>query len=386
MNQSEFGESAFLLYISGPLVSVLSLGMYVPLIRDTSNSKTPAKETPFVSTTLYFAYTLGIILVIACSFQVFNNFIALLLNIKTHHYEKIVLLSSIVGSGIIHLYIYSAILASGKVKHLSLYTTFRLISSNILSIVFVLYCTGISDKVVSRFLGFAVGDIFTALIYSKYILLRISNRAFNPSYFRSLLVPGLSISLIGLGTLLATTVERATISRFLGDDVLAVYSLATIITIPVSVLVASIQSVLTPTYHTIGSLTVANRLILRTIGSCFPFVLLLALGLYVFVLGALSINIFPRSYAGVAALVIPMSITAGLTGMHSILSNYFVKVNNTLSLCAVTLTAALFSCIMFVILIPIFGIYASITVNLLTNMIVFCALFKLFYSNRLSRS
>jgi len=216
--------------------------------------------------------------------------------------------------------------------------------------------------------------------------LRISNRAFNPSYFRSLLVPGLSISLIGLGTLLATTVERATISRFLGDDVLAVYSLATIITIPVSVLVASIQSVLTPTYHTIGSLTVANRLILRTIGSCFPFVLLLALGLYVFVLGALSINIFPRSYAGVAALVIPMSITAGLTGMHSILSNYFVKVNNTLSLCAVTLTAALFSCIMFVILIPIFGIYASITVNLLTNMIVFCALFKLFYSNRLSRS
>lgn len=381
MSKAEFGEASFLFYVSAPLITVLSLGMYAPLIKELSTGEGPSKEAAaFTCAAVMMGIWLALISGLVVSGILLPSF-GLIFSVTSLVYEKLLAYGLLVVAGVGNLYIYALLMARNNNTSLMRYTTFRFVVGNGASLCFLYYGFSGGDASLNRILGFAAGDALAFLIYligagRVYFRLPI-----DLAYVRPFLLAGISILPAGITAFVTGLYDRHLIATHWGILDLADYNLAAMLASPIYVATAAVQAVFAPNLFGVKSKEESYVLTKKILVVTLVALLFLSILISCIVFLGLAASIIPQDYEKVAAYTLPVCAIAALVSVWNIPSNLFIMYNKPRHLVFVSISGFGLCVFLLYLLVPKYGVYGAIAANMVA---AFASLVLLTISAKLS--
>lgn len=326
MSVLEFGEFGFVFSISSLLAPLVSLGMYVPQIREFTESNQLTIRKQIYSTTLVSTFVICLFMsVIMVAIPQIAQAVEFSLQLSGDRYLKLILFAILLSFTSLNLINLSHSIGLNTGKDLLIFNWSRFLLNSILSVGCLYYFYFSHDSVINRLWALIIGEVI--LMGISFIRNReyFSLYAVDKVYLRLALISGLQIMPSTLLLFTFSYFERFNLSNLVGKAALANYNLALQMTAPITMVMATVQSVWAPYLYRIGSINESIKKS-RLLGVVLlVFFLVLSFAILVLIKFSISFHLIPQAYSQVGGLAMILSFGVSISSLIQIVNNLLIK-------------------------------------------------------------
>lgn len=370
MPKSEFGEFGFILTTSITCSTLLSLSLYVIIIKDIAKESNYEIQKNYFSTLIIFTIIFNLFVFISLfiaeyHFSILSNFF----DIQIYHIEKIFCILLIIFLNVISLFQYSLLLAKKKSRDICFYIFLKFLFSNMIAIIFLLNFKTYFDTVLLRLLGLLCGEIL--LCVSILIIMKKNYISFNIDYeyLRSKFSVTTPLIFASIFSLAMVSVDRKLLQNYYGNDYLAEFNLAYLLLLPISMIVASIQSIWSPRLFTLKNFEIALIETKKAILLVFISLIIVVIFIFFTLYFLFYYNLLNDEYYNVLPLIVALSIGIILGSLINFIDGMNLYVNKTYYKLIVTIVIVTFYILLNILLIPSFSYYGIAISLFISNLI-----------------
>ncbi len=357
MPKDEFGEFTFMFTTAITLSTLMTLNLYVIVIRDLSKSNNLKKNSEYYSTlSIFIIFFNSFLLLLGFLLELKYSIISSFFGINIYNIEKIACFLLIIFFNVLSLFQYSLILTRKKSFEICLYLILKFLFANFVSLI-LLFQYNYYDTVSLRLFGILIGEtilfVFLQILISKKYFLFI----FNKKYLKNKIIIVYPLIIATLLSLIMITIDKKLIQFYFGNEYLAEYNLVYILLLPLSMVIASFQSIWNPILFKIDKFNKAFVQTKSILIYIFIFLIFLSLAVYLFIKILLDFDIINKEYNNILNLYLTM-----IFGMiFGVLINFIDGLNLYLNkthykLVVMSVIVIIFSILNF-ILVPLKGYY-----------------------------
>ncbi len=380
MPKSEFGEFTFVFTTAITLSTLMTLNLYVIVIRDLSKTNNLKNNSEHYSTLSIFvisfnSFLLLIGLLLELKYSIISNFFG----INIYNLEKITCFLLIIFFNVLSLFQYSLILTRKKSFEICLYLILKFLFTNLVSLIF-LFQFSYYDTVSLRLFGILIGEIILFAFLQMLISKKYFVFVFNKKYLKDKLIIVFPLIIATLLSLIMITIDKKLIQFYFGNEYLAEYNLVYILLLPLSMIISSFQSIWNPILFKIKKFNIAFMQTKSILKYIFLFLIFLSLVIYFLVKISLDFEIINKEYLNILNLYLTMILGMIFGVLINFIDGLNLYLNKThYKLIVMSVTVITFSILNF-ILVPLKGYYgvafSLFSANLIGFILGYCLLNK----------
>ena len=357
MPKGEFGEFTFVFTTAITLSTLMTLNLYVIVIRDLSKTNNLKNNSEHYSTLSIFIISFNSFLLLLgflleLKYSIISNFFG----INIYSIEKIACFLLIIFFNVLSLFQYSLILTRKKSFEICLYLILKFLFTNFVSLI-LLFQYNYFDTVSLRLFGILIGEIVLFLLLQVLISKKYFVFVFNKKYLKNKLILVFPLIISTFLSLIMITIDKKLIQFYFGNEYLAEYNLVYILLLPLSMIISSFQSIWNPILFKIKKFDIAFMQTKSILIYIFLFLIFLSSAVYIFLKILLDFEIINKEYRNILNLYLTMIL--GMT--FGVLINFIDGLNLYLNkthykLIVMSVIVIIFSILNF-ILVPLNGYY-----------------------------
>ncbi len=326
MAVTEFGEFGFVFSVISLLAPLFTLGLYVPQIREFTEAKVLEVKKEIYSSTLlttiiFCFFVAGIIGLIPS----ISEALIYALQLSGEKYFKLSLICVLTTFTSLNLINLSHSISLANPKELLYFNWTRFILNSFFAIGLLSFDSISHDSVINRIVALILGEFLLFSFIGFRNQSYLSCRFFNTKYIKKALVSGFQILPSTLLLFTFSYFERFNLSTMVGKIALANYMLAIQLTAPIPMIMATFQSVWSPVFYQIKSVSETLKKA-RYVGLILIGVfLIISIGIAILLKLSLLIKIIPNSYNEVNILVFFLALGVSLSSLIQVINNVLIK-------------------------------------------------------------
>lgn len=371
MPKVEYGEFGYILNTICMLPAIITLGLYVPQIKESSASDDIHYKSLVFSTTFTATTILTISLLSLLTFSgIYKDILCCIFLVSRNIGYKWIAISLIALFLSLNLIIYSHALGYQQSNKIITYNFLKFSFTNVFGLLFLYLKIGYSDAALDRLVGLAIAEALLCFLTFYWLARDHWIWKIDIAYFKSALRAGLPIIPGSFAALISAMSDRFFLGKFFDSSYIAEYNLALQILMPFQIVLTGAQTVWAPHIFSEKADDIAKEksyaFFLRLL---FLFLLLIpALMLLAFI--AQKYNLIPSSYKD-TILLIP-SLSVGVIGLvlFNIPSNLFIRWNKTSWIAYISILGSIITVIGCAVTIPRYGYFGGAAVNGIVNIIM----------------
>ena len=382
MPKIEFGEFGFLFTSAVTASTLMSLNLYVIIIRDLSKNlsfltKKKIFSTLIVFITIFNIFFLLLTLFLEYNFYTVSNFYGIL-NFKL---EKIIFTLLIVFFNVISLFQYSLILSRKRAFEICVYIFFKFAFANFISLYFLISFNTHFDTVFLRLLGILSAEIILFFFIQFLIKKNFISFYFDWTYLKSKIYITSPLILSTFISLIMINIDRKILQIHYGNLYLADYNLVYLLLLPLAMIVSSIQSIWSPKLFSIKNYLLAFKETHTLLKYIFIFLLFIGASIYLVIYFSFKIKFINTSYYNVLPLFLAMVPGTIFGVLINFLDGLNLYLNKTHYKLIVTLVIAIIFSVLCIMLIPNYNYFGVAGALFIANLIGFTLGYLLVFNN-----
>lgn len=357
MPKGEFGEFTFVFTTAITLSTLMTLNLYVIVIRDLSKTNNLKNNSEHYSTLSIFIISFNSFLLLLgflleLKYSIISNFFG----INSFSIEKIACFLLIIFFNVLSLFQYSLILTRKKSFEICLYLILKFLFTNFVSLI-LLFQYNNFDTVSLRLFGILIGEIVLFLFLQMLISKKYFVFVFNKKYLKNKLIVVFPLIISTLLSLIMITIDKKLIQFYFGNEYLAEYNLVYILLLPLSMIISSFQSIWNPILFKIKKFNIAFMQTKSILIYIFLFLIFLSSAVYIFVKILLDFEIINKEYRNILNLYLTMILGMIFGVLINFIDGLNLYLNKThYKLIVMSVIVIIFSILNF-ILVPLNGYY-----------------------------
>jgi O-antigen/teichoic acid export membrane protein len=368
MPKKEFGEFGYLLSTLGMLPPILTLGLYVPQIRESSSSVDYEYKKKIFSTTFLTVsiLTCSVFLILSIS-GFYVELLKTVFSISNNFEYKWLGFSVATLFSVLNLLLYSHALHFQQTNTIVKYNSLRFFASNIFSLSVLYFGLGYADTTLDRLIGVAIGEMVLCAVSFFWLAKDYWCWKIDFSYLKNALKVGLPIIPGSIAALISSMSDRYFLSKYFDATYVAEYNLALQFLMPLQMIMTGAQTVWAPHVFSVKDDDDARyksfKFLLQLLMAFIAVVPMLVL----LVFFAKFINVIPPNYHDTLWLV-PMT-SFGVIGLVllNIPFNLFIRAGKSSWVAHFSIMGAILIVIGDAFVIPKFGYFGGALVSGLVN-------------------
>lgn len=375
MPKNEFGEFGYLFAAISMLPPILSLGLYVPQIKESSASNNLAyRREVFTTTFVTVAILLALTLIILGMLGIHNEIVSIIFGIQRNGGYKWFSFSVALFFASLNLVIYSHALVYQKASIIVKYNTLKFFFGNVVALVFIYIGLGLSDTSLDRLAGVAVGELFLCGMTFIWLTPGYWEWRIDFPYLTRALKLGLPIVPGSIAALVSSLSDRYFINAYFDASYLAEYNLALQFLTPVQMIMIGAQTVWAPHVFSVNDGREAhNQSINFLIKLLFAFIVIVPL-LVLLVFIARKLGAIPSSYHDTMWLVPALALATVEVVLLQIPFNLFIRSAKTSWVAYMSILGALLTVSGGILVVSRFGYFgAAISGGVVNALLLFLA-------------
>ena len=364
MPKEEFGEFGFLFTSAVTASTLMSLNLYVIIIRDLSKNinffnKKKIFSTLIIFIVLFNLFFLFLILFLEYNFHLVSNFYGIQ-NLKL---EKIIFILLIIFFNVLSLFQYSLILSRKKTIEICIFIFSKFAFANCISLYLLINFNTHYDTVFLRLLGILIAEIILFIFMQLIIQKNFISFYFDWIYLRSKIFTTSPLIISTLISFILVNIDRKILQIYYGNFYLADYNLVYLLLLPLSMIMSSLQSIWSPKLFGIKNYQLAFEETNNLLKYIFLFLLFVSLLIYFTTYILFNIKFINISYYSVLPLFLTMVPGIIFGVLINFLDGLNLYLNKTHYKLIITLVVSIIFSVMCIILIPnynYFGIAGSL--------------------------
>jgi len=382
MPKEDFGEYSFIIVIVGGLPAFITLGLHISQIKEFSSEIEVTIQRAVFSSTLISVLVVSLLILTIFSITGASEYVmGHFFKIDTNKEMKWLLISLYSVSSCIGLILYSHTIALKNTKILIIFSLVKMILINGISI-YLLAIKFNEDSSLSRLLGSTIGDVFFNAIFffffcKKYFIFRVDKK-----YLLKALNLGLPMVPAAFAVLISSSSDRYFINKYFDFTYVAEYSLSVLCVSPLQMIMASAQTILSPTVWAFKNDAEAFQ---HSTKFLFNFSLLLMpilLIIQAVIYFAKMYNIIPTTYEYINIISLLLSFQTFTFILLQVPFNIFIKHSRTRLVAIISISIAILSLLTGYFITPLLGFTGLIISNTSINLFFLIACF--FISKKIS--
>ena len=368
MPKEDFGEYSFIIVIVAALPAFLTLGLHISQVKEFSSEIDVTAQRNIFSSTLISALAVSF-------FLLFTFYITWVGDYIVGHFFKInknkdlkwLLFSCYTISSCTGLALYAHAVSIKNVKTLVFFSFAKIILINGLAIFFLTIRFN-EDTSLSRLLGTAAGDLSFNIIFFFFFCRKYWVWNFDKKYFAKALKLGSPLIPAGVAILISSSSDRYFINKYYDTTYVAEYSLAMLCVSPIQMIMASAQTILSPTVLSFKDDTEAYKYSIK-------FILKFSLVLIPVFLIIQGIIYFAKLYSFIPSIYKYVNILSFLLSFQTatfiflqVPYNIFVKHNKTKLVAGVSIGTAMLTLLTGYFVTPVLGFSGLVISNTCINL------------------
>ena len=371
MTQEEFGEYSFIIKVMSSFSLILSLSLYVPLVRnycaEESNDliRSDLVSTIFNSLFIWLIiFDLFLLLAKPLIIDVYIGFF----NISNFANEKYYLVLLSLNTGVILLYCYSLLMAKKNTRAIITFTLSRFIFVSASSLIFIYFNFFGQESVLNRLIGVFIAQLLVALV-SLFIYVRpIISLRINLLLLKDQFKIALPLIPSGLIGLITVAFDRGLITEHHGLKELANYNLAMMALVPMHMVMTATQVAWAPHLFSLKDPKSAMRQTIKIMKIAFLLMIISAPLLSFAIYLALIYNFIGAEYSVVPKIIIYASIGVIALVLLQLNNNMFVYLKKTKYQFGIGLIILIINLSVNILLIPNYSFYGATVAAGLANL------------------
>lgn len=364
MPKEEFGEFGFLFTSAVTASTLMSLNLYVIIIRDLSKNINFFNKKKIFSTLIIFIiffnlFFLFLILFLECNFHLVSNFYGIQ-NLKL---EKIIFILLIIFFNVISLFQYSLILSRKKTIEICIFIFSKFAFANCICLYLLINFNTHYDTVFLRLLGILIAEIILFIFMQLIIQKNFISFYFDWIYLRSKIFTTSPLIISTLISFILVNIDRKILQIYYGNFYLADYNLVHLLLLPLSMIMSSLQSIWSPKLFGIKNYQLAFEETNNLLKYIFLFLLFVSVLIYFTTYILFNIKFINISYYSVLPLFLTMVPGIIFGVLINFLDGLNLYLNKTHYKLIITLVVSIIFSVMCIVLIPnynYFGIAGSL--------------------------
>lgn len=357
MPKGEFGEFTFVFTTAITLSTLMTLNLYVIVIRDLSKTNNLKSNSEHYSTlSIFIIFFNSFLLLLGFLLELKYSIISNFFGINSYSIEKIACFLLIIFFNVLSLFQYSLILTRKKSFEICLYLILKFLFTNFVSLI-LLFQYNYFDTVSLRLFGILIGEIVLFLLLQMLISKKYFVFVFNKKYLKNKLIVVFPLIISTLLSLIMITIDKKLIQFYFGNEYLAEYNLVYILLLPLSMIISSFQSIWNPILFKIKKFNIAFMQTKSILIYIFLFLIFLSSAVYIFVKILLDFEIINKEYRNILNLYLTMILGMIFGVLINFIDGLNLYLNKThYKLIVMSVIVIIFSILNF-ILVPLNGYY-----------------------------
>lgn len=360
MPKGEYGEFGYLYAAISMLPAILTLGLYVPQIKESSASNDLSyRREVFATTFLTVAILLVTILTLLWVSGLYNEIVSLVFGVHRNGGYKWLAFSATLFFAALNLVLYSHALVLQRATIIVKYNALKFFLGNGVALAFIYIGLGYSDTSLDRLAGVALGETFLCGITFIWLARSYWEWRIDFPYLKQALKLGLPIIPGSIAALISSLSDRYFIAAYYDISYVAEYNLALQFLTPVQMIMIGAQTAWAPHVFSLKDGSDAHRQSINFLSKLlFAFVIMIPL-LVLLVAFANKFDIIPSTYHD-TMLLVPM-LAFGVIGavLLQIPFNLFVRSGKTSWIAYIPILGALLTVLGGAVIIPRFGYWGG---------------------------
>jgi O-antigen/teichoic acid export membrane protein len=364
MPKEEFGEFGFLFTSAVTASTLMSLNLYVIIIRDLSKNINFFNKKKIFSTLIIFIilfnlFFLFLILFLEYNFYLVSNFYGIQ-NLKL---EKIIFILLIIFFNVISLFQYSLILSRKKTIEICIFIFSKFAFANCVCLYLLINFNTHYDTVFLRLLGILIAEIILFIFMQLIIQKNFISFYFDWIYLKSKILTTSPLIVSTLISFILVNIDRKILQLYYGNFYLADYNLVYLLLLPLSMIMSSLQSIWSPKLFSIKNYQLAFEETNNLLKYIFLFLLFVSVLIYFTTFILFNFKFINISYYSVLPLFLTMVPGIIFGVLINFLDGLNLYLNKTHYKLIITLVVSIIFSFMCIILIPnynYFGIAGSL--------------------------
>jgi len=376
MPKNDFGEFGYIYGVIILLPQIITLGLYVPQIKEFS-SQEECKKKIFSSTILFVTIFAIIILTIFICSDFLEYIEIKIFKIESQVKLKGIVFTILIFTMTINLIIYSHVIALNNSKNIISYNIIKFITGNFFAISVLYLFEREPDTTLLRGYGLLIGDIL--LIVCTYFIFcyRYQKFAIDIKYLKKSLKIGLLIVPGAIASVISSMSDRYFINKYYGLSDVAEFNLAMQFLLPIQLIMISVQTVFTTEIYNEKSIKLAlskTKDLIKKLMYSFLIIIPILVSCSEM---SKYLNIIPENYKETTELIIILSIGIVSLTMQQLPFNLFIKKNKAYLVTVLTILSALMTVFLGSISIHLYGTYGCIISSGFVNILILIISIKL---------
>lgn len=254
MTKEEFGVFSYMFYAISLIPPVLTLSLYVPMIKNISaNRDNFLLQKNIYSTSLYFILIV-LFAVTALAMTPLGDEL-FIKSVETTRLTKVkqLLFLAMANLNTLNLLSYSLVLARGSAKDIVRFNLYRFIFVSAAAVAALAYFRADYGGSVSRMGGVVAGETLMLLLFFLWMGRRYLSPVFDVAYFRSALKVGLPLTIGAVINFFTLFCDQYILNKELSHTHLAEYNLALQFAMPLQMIMTALQTAWAPHIFSVES-------------------------------------------------------------------------------------------------------------------------------------
>ena len=343
MPKEDFGEFGYIFSAAGLLVPIVTLNLYISIIKDLSGSYDKAHKKEVLTTILwavlfFVCVFIGICIVLETYFGLFGT----IFNLDNNKNEKLFIVAIIILASSFNLILYSFLMSFKKPILVIQYNFLKFFCVNLCAVGFVYIGLGLLDTSFDRLVGIALGEVL-CLVVTFYGCSKYFGSTINFSYLKRAV--NLSLPLIpgAIAMIFSTLSDRYFLVQNFGASAVAEYNLALQFLIPMQMIMVGAQTAWAPHVFSIKKEASAYRASVDFAIKISTLLILIVILMAVCIYIARMVGLIPKYYIDTLWLFLALSIVTVEIILFQIPNNLLIKFGKTHWISAILIPSAAFT-------------------------------------------
>lgn len=371
MPKEDFGEFGYILAAIAMFPPILTLGLYVPQIRESSSSVDYEEKKKIFSTSFLTVFILmcGVFIILSIS-GFYIDFLTTIFAISNNIDYKWLGFSVATFFSTLNLLLYSHALHFKQTSKIVKYNSLRFFASNICGLGALYFGLGYADTSLDRLVGLAIGEVALCAVSFLFLAKYYWSWKIDFPYLKNALKVGLPMVPGSIAALVSSMSDRYFLSQYFGASYVAEFNLAMQFLLPLQMIMAGAQTIWAPHIYSVkdddNALNESMKFFLKLL---IIFVVTIPMMTLIIFLSK-YFNIIPATYYDTLWLVPLCSFgMIGLT-LSTIPFNFFVRAGKTSWIAYISVLGATLIVVGHALFIPKFGYFAGALVGGLVNIFI----------------
>jgi O-antigen/teichoic acid export membrane protein len=363
MTKEDFGENNYIIAVVSSLPVFLTLGIHATQIKEFISEKDIKEKQKIFSTSLITSILVSCFLLLFITLIGFDDFLLFnFFKITQNLGFKWALFCSYTITSCTGLILYSFAISTSDNKTIIIYSILKMILVNSFSLFFVIIKFN-EDTSLSKLLGIALGDLIFNLCFFYFFCRSFWVFNFSYTYFYKAFRLGAPLIPAALATIISTSSDRYFIVKNYNKAIIAEYSLALMFLAPISILIVSAQTSLTPIIYSMKDNFEAYSYSLKFFFKYLIIVIIFLFLIQLVIIIAKYLNLIPTEYIYLNYFSFLLFFQTTIFASLQIPFNIFIKNNKTSLVALVSICISFFCVLSGLIITPIFGFSGLIITN-----------------------